>query len=262
MAGPGQYQEFSTVSIDDLDAYQCYNAWDTGEPLYPFHWCCYEVLARCLTGSFDAGKLDGDLLYGVMRGLTGEWAKVLDDIDYGDAVWMHEQYWRVTPGYEYLVSQPRDVPGAKETLLSMFEARRFEALSSGVDPGERVGSDPFARLPYDLVCNVSSMLDDGDLFNLMSVSWPIHELLRDIRPFWLQRLRRSTPWFFELHELLEQDEGLLRDNDPKRILSWTDRMIRPKRWIAGPFIGVANRRRVWSVCEQLGERYITAGLSS
>lgn len=265
MAGPGQYLEFSLVTIDessdpnadgvDIGNLQCYCSWESEEPVFPFHWCCYEILAKHLTGSFDVGKLDKDLVYSIMRDLTVDYGKVLRDTDYGDASWMHEEYWRVSPGYEYLVSHPRDVPGAKETMLSLLGSSKFEKLSSEIDPGQRVRSDPFMKLPYDLICGVTSMLEDRDLLNLMSASWPVHGLLRNTRQFWQQRLKTSIPWFFELHELLEHDQTLLQAIDPKRILLWAERMIRPKRWITGPFLGVANRRRIWYVCEQLGERY-------
>lgn len=265
MAGPGSYINYGGVEVEqgsvpiadgiDPGMLNCYYSWGSGDPVFPFHMCCYEILAKYHTGSFDVGKLDKDLMYSTMREFTTNDCIVLQEIYYGDASSMQEQYWCILPGYEYLVSHPVDVAGVEEVVLSMFGSRGFKRLTSDADPGERVRTDPFMRLPYDLVYNVSTMLGNEDLLNLARASWPVHALLRDVGHFWQQRIRKTLPWFFELHQLLEEDQTFLQENDPKRILLWAEKMTLPKRWMTGPFIGVANRRRIWSVCEQLGERY-------
>lgn len=62
------------------------------------------------------------------------------------------------------------------------------------------------------------------------------------------------PWFFELHRLLD-DEELMRGKDLKALFIWLDRTTTPRLMMNSPFISVANRRRIWGVCEFLTERY-------
>lgn len=177
----------------------------------------------------------------------------MEDLEYGAAGLMQEQFWETLAGYEFLVSNPRDAPGVEELVLSMFGSRSFEPLISNNDIGERVRSDPFAKLPYDLVYRISTMLEDGDLFNVANASWPMHALLRGVGPFWRQRLKHTMPWFFELHGILERDQTLLHAHDPKRVYLWAEKITRPERWMSGPIMGVANRRRIWTVCEEIME---------
>lgn len=233
----------------------CYQSWESDDPVFPFHLCCYEILVKHHTGSFDVGKLDMDLMYSTMREFTTDGCSSLK-IDYGAADFMHDQFWVDSPGYEYLVSHPRDLAGVEEVVLSMFGSNGFRALVSDTDPVERVRSDPFTMLPYDLIYQISTVLGNKDLLSLMKASWPVHAIFRDVGQFWQQRIRTTMPWFFELHQVLEEDQAFLQENDPKRILLWGEKMTLPRRWLTGPFIGVANRRRIWSVCEQLGEVYL------
>lgn len=188
-----------------------------------------------------------------MRELAPEDCRVLEGLEYGAAGFMQEQFWETLAGYEFLVSNPRDAPGVEELVLSMFGSRSFEPLISNNDIGERVRSDPFAKLPYDLVYRISTMLEDGDLFNVANASWPMHALLRGVGPFWRQRLKHTMPWFFELHGILERDQTLLHAHDPKRVYLWAEKITRPERWMSGPIMGVANRRRIWTVCEEIME---------
>ena len=265
VAGPGEYTDYGAVNIEgtnhpnaegvDIGDLTCYYSWDSNDPVFPFHWGCFELLAKCQTGSFDVDKLDKDLLYSIMRELAPEYGSILDKIDYGEAFITHEQYWESDSGYEFLVSNPRVVPGIEELVLSMFGSSRFDALPSAHDIGDRVKNDPFTQLPYDLIYKISTMLDGDDLFSLARASWPVHTLLRGVGQFWQQRLKKNMPWFFELQDVLERDQTLLQGTDPKRLYLWAEKVTRPRRWVTGLFMGVVNRRRIWSACEQLAEGY-------
>lgn len=185
-----------------------------------------------------------------------DYSRPFEKIDYGDAGHMQNQFWDVLPGYEFLVSHPRDVPGAHEVVLSKLASDAFKQRSSFNDLGRRVRSDPFLRTPYDIICRISGFISDDDLINLKRASWPVHALLQNNDQFWRQRLKSSFfPWFFELRELLEQDQKLLQTNNTQRIFQWAERSTRPEKWLTGPLMGLANRRRIWSACEQLSDFY-------
>lgn len=267
MSGPGTYNDCWGVSVEsgddpnaedvNLDMPSCYHNLDAiCDAIFPFHWCCYEILTKCLTGSFDDDRLDKDLLYSVMQGLSLDAGTCLRVVDYGDAARMQGQNWETLAGYEFIVSHPFNVPGASELTLSMFGTDAFEPKSSCTDLGRGVRDDPFVRTSYDIIYRISKFISDDELANLARASWPVHALLRNNHQFWRQRLKASFfPWFFELRDLLEQDQALLQTNNAHRIFQWAESMTRPKKWLAGPLMGVANRRRIWSVCEQLGGRY-------
>lgn len=266
VSGEGTYQDYGGVDVDigdvtnaediDLGWATCYGNQDNNcDAIFPFHWCCYELLSKCITGSFDDDDLDKDLLYSIMQDLLVDFGRSFEKIDYGDASHMQDQFWQAVPGYEYLVSHPRDVPSANEAVLSIFASDAFKQRSSSNDLGRRVRSDPFLRTPYDIICRIAGFISDDDLVNLNRASWPIHALLQNNDQFWRQRLKASFPWFFELRELLERDQTLLQTNNPQRIFQWAERLTRPEKWMTGPLMGLANRRRIWSACEQLNDFY-------
>lgn len=266
VSGPGCYNDYGSVLVEsgddpnaedfDLDMPACYhNFLDGSHVIFPFHWCCYEVLAKCLTGSFNDDDLDKDLVYGIMRELAPSCGSSLS-IAYGDVRFMQGQFWEILAGYEYVVSHPRNVPGADEVVLSILSSDAFKTKPSCTDLRNRVRHDPFARTPYDIIYRISKFISDQELVNLARASWPVHALLRDNNQFWRQRLRASIfPWFFELRELLEQGQTLSQTNNAQRIFHWADWSTRPRKWLTGPLMGVANRRRIWTVCEKLGEMY-------
>lgn len=267
VSGPGSYGDYGRVSVEsgddpnaegaDLADASCYDDVDSQcGPLIPFHWCCYEMLVKCITGSLNDGSLDKDLLYAIMDSLSPGSGGPLAGLDYGDAGDMQSQFWEVVAGYEYLVSYPRKVPAATDVISSMFSSDAFKTRSSCTDLESLVRDDPFKRIPYDIIYKISGFMSDKEVVNLARASWPVHSLLRDNSQFWRQRIRASfLPWFFELQELLEQDQTLLQSNDAQLIFQWAESMTRPRKWLTGPFMGIANRRRIWSVCEQLGEMY-------
>lgn len=182
--------------------------------------------------------------------------RCLSHIDYGDAADMQGPCWQTVAGYEFVVSHPLNVPSANDIVLSTFASGSFKPRPSCTHLGSRVRNDPFDSVPYDIIFGISTFISDGELVNLARASWPIHALLRNNNNFWWQRMRTSSfPWFFELQELLEKEQTFLETNDAQRIFQWTEKMTRPKKWLTGPLMCVANRRRVWSVCEQIGGRY-------
>lgn len=155
----------------------------------------YELLVKCITGSFDVNEIDKDLLFGFMLELSRDCYRNLG-IDYGVTSSMQEQFWKVTPGYQLDVSNPWEVPGIHEVVLSIFETNKFKpTLIADIDLEGRARNGSFDNLPYDLVSKFTTLLTDGDLFSLANASWHVHSLLRDNSSFWRQRLNLSMSWF-------------------------------------------------------------------
>lgn len=62
-----------------------------------------------------------------------------------------------------------------------------------------------------------------------------------------------APWLWEIIDLVDGDE--LPGFDYKGLFLWLDKVTQPKFGMGGPFMGVANRRRIWGVCGQLVDAY-------
>lgn len=148
MSGPGTYNDCLGVSVKsgddpnakdvDLDMPSCYRNLDyICDAIFPIHWCSYELLTKCLTGSFDDDRLDKDLLYSVMQGLLLDSGTCLRVVGHGDADRMQGQNWETLASYEFVVSHPLNVPGASEFILSLFSTGAFKPRSSCTDFGRR-----------------------------------------------------------------------------------------------------------------------------
>lgn len=266
IAGPGHYWDYGSVEIDagqpdpnqpDDGNFTCYYSIESGElPVFPFHWCCYELLLRTLTGTTDADKLDRDLLYNIMHELAPDYAKALE-LDYGDPCPDQDQFWCSNAGEEVLVVQPSLNPEITSLLRSAIAEDTFKKTDSAdmsLNLESRISSDPFSKLPYDILYKVCASLPFGSISDLSIASWLVNVTLRSTDGLWKHLLRNSMPWFFELHDLLD-DEKLMENRDFRKLFLWIEKMTRPRLWMDGPFMGVANRRRIWGVCEQLAERY-------
>jgi hypothetical protein len=61
---------------------------------------------------------------------------------------------------------------------------------------------------------------------------------------------RILPWLWELDELMASTT-LPPNFDYKGLFLWLDSSTMPEIGIYGPLMGIANRRRIWGVCQQL-----------
>lgn len=271
VAGPGYYADYGSIEmheeVDDpnwneINDYaqglspSCYYT-DTNDPIFPFHWCCYELLAKCLTdidGSPD--DVDKDLLYNIMLENVGnKYAHCLEKIQYG-WVLSHGQFWEAKPGLEFTVARPTGTSGVKEAVQGMLDSQAFGSLSLDmVNLEDRVQKDRFKRLSYGILHRIFTILPTEDVLSFAAASWPVHVVLRDNTAFWRQRIKMDLPWFNELHEILAQDETLLESVDVKRMMLWVNKVSDPRMWMRGPLMSLANRRRIWAVCEQFKDQY-------
>lgn len=269
VSGPGIYDYFGSVEINqgldwntegvNVSAMSCYSDYDNEGIIFPFHWPCYELLAKCISGSFDVDQLDKDILFNAMHDLSPDYGVSLE-VDYGIASKFHEQFFQTVPGYEFVVINPRNFSGITGAVRAMLEAKSFIPINtSNLELQPRVRSDPFTTLPYDIIYQISALLLDTDLTNLANASWPIHQLLQSNDRFWSGRVKTTLPWFFELHDQLNHLETMSRADrmDWKRLYLWAENITRPRKWMKGPWMGMAKRRITWHVCEQLKAKYLS-----
>ncbi|KAK3367786.1 hypothetical protein B0H63DRAFT_565679 [Podospora didyma] len=245
----------SNVEALDLACYYDYTGSST--VVFPFHPCCWELLVRRITGGTDFYQLNKAALYNIMTGLSSECSQRLA-LDYGNPCPQDEQFWGSFPGEEIFAKQP--------TGDGTFEALVRTAISSNEfrlpawHPEEdrltsiRSGRDVFRAVPYDIIYQITELTPTSAVLALCKASRVVHALLRGNVGFWRHRIARELPWFYELIPLMSDPERV-SDLNLTKVLSWARKVSEPRLGMSGPFMSLANRRRIWTVCEQLAELY-------
>ncbi|KAK4157424.1 hypothetical protein C8A00DRAFT_11764 [Chaetomidium leptoderma] len=245
--------DYETRLDGDIENY------DTGHGdgivVYPLHRCCLNILARVLTGSGNVAKIDKHVLYDTMEEANIDWegARRLF-LDYGIRANGQKEVWASIPGEEFAVTNPSPTPEVTE-LLKGFLADGVFGLRPGSHGVMRVPQvrDPFSRLPPELLINIFRLLPGHTLLALLKASWPAFCATRR-NGFWRWFLKHDMPWLTELWPLLdEQQQG--PEPSYKALYLWLNDITISKYGMNGPFMSLANRRRIWGVCEQLASGY-------
>ncbi|KAK4187852.1 hypothetical protein QBC35DRAFT_219008 [Podospora australis] len=250
---------------------------------FPFHMPCIQLLCQNLTSiacPCANSTLNKDVLYFSLLSLC-EFNPQALMVNYGEAEPSMQYKWACRNGYEWVVSHPRinTRPRAVMSLLLNTLAHVQGRYFVEQDLSAKVRTDPFGKLPYDLIYRLSNFLSDRDLFALSTASWSVHLPLRTNNQFWRYRVRNfSMPWFEEafgvLREIRRQTprqhgrgvtEGETNDNsqdeypnkDWKGILCSLNELLVSEKGRSGVLMGIKNRRRIWEVCRVIGREYFT-----
>ncbi|KAK0645212.1 hypothetical protein DIS24_g8091 [Lasiodiplodia hormozganensis] len=140
-------------------------------------------------------------------------------------------------------------------VISSGELKRPGHTKTPLDLEARVRHDPFANIPYDILYNITALLPSDSVLNLNKASWFVHTCLLNNNAFWKQRLREHTPWFHKLRSLIDDATTPPEGCDYRALFLWLYAQTRPRLWMSGPFMALANRRRLWGVCEQIADHY-------
>lgn len=255
ISGRGRYSDYGSFDVmkpgrdpndngeQNLTCFHAYNPDET--PTYPFHEECYKILSRVL-GYEKYQAIDKDVLYGVMTAH----ADVRNlDLPFGD-ISGQEQFWECIPGEEYSVCDPGLRLGFEDVLQGMLPASLLDGNTGLSAPSHKVRHDPFHVMPYDILLNVFEHVETYDMLALMSASTHVFGTTRNTA-FWKHMLRlRILPWFRELGTLLD-NTTLPEAFDHKGLFIWINSVTNPEYGMEGPFMGIANRRRIWDSCKPL-----------
>ncbi|KAK4102319.1 hypothetical protein N658DRAFT_506506 [Parathielavia hyrcaniae] len=237
---------------------------------FPFHNCCLDILSDVFAGSGDSRLegIDKDVLYHVMSCLASELRDGLllstvscfhPILDYGfvsgrDA---GKGRWRPLSGEEFSVSNPSATAAVTDELRQSLVGDPVFKLrpETSVLVRNPVLQDPFSRLPNELLMTIARLLSGHDLLALLKASWPALAATRS-NGFWKWHLTHEMPWLNSLRPLLDGQEPEEKVTlDYKKLYLWLDKVTAPKYGVDGPFLSLANRRRIWGVCEQLAALY-------
>ncbi|RSL39081.1 hypothetical protein CEP53_014331 [Fusarium sp. AF-6] len=216
----------SAIEEFDFAGIRTWGDSDGTDRVFPFHRQCYTLLARVLTGTEDTNEINRAVLYKVFGGLVSGKSRC-SDLDYGDATQGQDQTWEAVPGYEYTVINPEKRESLSEDILDVIKDERFAETPSNLHLGDKVRWDPFRQTPESLLRDILDLVDNES----------------------------NTPYFEELGETLEAEYESLRAQDPRKILLWAEEASKPRVGMSGFLMPVANRRRIWGVCEQIERLY-------
>ncbi|KAL9562023.1 hypothetical protein ACKAV7_013946 [Fusarium commune] len=156
-----------------------------------------------------------------------------------------------------LASETRTDPafaGVDDDIVAYISSPEFEKPRQYRHEVKRE-SNPLTALPETVIFGVSEFLDNHSLINLFCASLETFSSLRDNGSFWKRRIITHLPYFFELHEYLKEQSQSLENKDVRKIFLWADAESKRQSGVTRFMFPVANRRRIWKVCEQIGEIY-------
>ncbi|CAI7666097.1 unnamed protein product [Penicillium manginii] len=225
---------------------------------------CFELLRKAV--AFRAGNsntsgdldLDLDVLWGVFRHLQ-DYAQL--DIDYGRPGPPQDQHWLVNSGEELFIADPGKRVHIHDNVNHMWDEMVSSVEVSNSNSNSHTmenSSDPFVLL-LEVLPLLTSQLYPESLLNLISASPSLRRGLGGNFAYWRRRFETDMPWFFEVHSFLDS-LGTVAVGVPKisfsHLFAWAYHTTTPRVGIKGPFMGVANRRRIWGVCDQLVGPYL------
>ncbi|EHK21996.1 uncharacterized protein TRIVIDRAFT_136964, partial [Trichoderma virens Gv29-8] len=225
--------------------------------VFPIHECCFDIVSRALTGSENRCKIDKDALYNIMIGLSEQFENTLA-ISHGD-INGGQQFWERIPGEEvslkqYTVTQPVFSPVVKAFIQRKIASNDLAVRRQFVleDEQQRI-SDPFHVLSNELVWQIARYLPAEAILALSTASWPVFNAARD-NGFWKAFIYNDMPWAaIELQHIINDTQS--QELDYKALYLWFEWMTVPQYGVGTPWMGLANRRRIWGACQELADLY-------
>ncbi|KAL4897138.1 hypothetical protein BDV59DRAFT_198561 [Aspergillus ambiguus] len=217
------------------------------EPVIPFHKLCFEeIFLRC----FKDESLNGDILHALCMELVNRVPNMLL-LYYGEPTPPCEQFWECKKGEELLVTNPVDIPQLKGYLDELRPTTDQTGSSPAADVQET--SDIFSRLPRELRHHLFGLLPIASVLALKAASWSMHST--DVpETSWKKRLQTELGWLWELHDVdLFKSQKL--EARLSAVVAELEAKSRYNREKVDYIPGLANRRRIWMVCEDIKDLY-------
>ncbi|KAL2852106.1 hypothetical protein BJY01DRAFT_100746 [Aspergillus pseudoustus] len=268
LSGPGYYADAGELAVKVGQTarrtyFNCYG-FGTDEvpgPVMPFHWCCFEVLLRALTGTTDPKNVNLEALYEAMSSLCN-WSGSALRVQYGDDVVRAQgQYWQSLPGAEYTVRHPSTTAISETITANLQTNKKLRAPPAEINLGTRQPKNPFSTLPTELVHQICSLLPGESLKSLTQASLFINLITRDDY-FWKRVIATDMPWLEApeseaLRKVVDLDSSSRETPlNYQLVYQWLDEVSKPKFGMDDPVLmAVANRRRIWGVCEEVARAY-------
>ncbi|KAJ5651970.1 hypothetical protein N7507_009396 [Penicillium longicatenatum] len=215
--------------------------------VFPFHEVCYkEILLRC----FKNEKINADVLYALCEEMRQDRHNALA-LDYGDPFPPYEQYWECNKGEEVLVTHPVDIPQLA-THLRVITELLAEAEKEGSESRTvQDRYDIFDKLPFELCQNIFNLLPIASVLAVKAASYSMHTC-----PYmsWKQKLETDMPWLWEVHDI-DPFKSQAMEAGLSKIFEEIEKKSRYNKEMVDYIPGLVNRRRIWTVCEDIRSLY-------
>ncbi|KAI9367010.1 hypothetical protein BJX61DRAFT_547914 [Aspergillus egyptiacus] len=233
---------------------------DHPAPVFPMHSACWNILHRAAFGDNRNASFSLPILYYTMHKLK-EANKLR--LPYGELIGGPEQcHWSCVPGEEYCVKSPEAVIAPDRILPARLTLtpRRLESNEQFItDLTRKIRTDPFDTLPCELTDLILAFVPGKDLPALLSASGTLYARTASTG-WWRRRIVTDMPWYWELQAYLDATRNSAGEADYKRMYLHLERETTVTYGMTGPFMSLANRRRIWGTCQALlGEYEKTVG---
>lgn len=128
----------------------------------------------------------------------------------------------------------------------------------------RVQNDPFCKLPTELIHHMINYMEGHDIISLRQCSRCVRQTTRS-PTFWKSLLLREQPWLWDTPFSTDLWEPSLSsdntDTSARVPTDWENLYVALEKSTAkcfgtkGKYLGLANRRRIWKVCEKITNVY-------
>ncbi|OAQ62868.2 F-box domain-containing protein [Pochonia chlamydosporia 170] len=213
---------------------------------FPTHACCRRILEAVLhppsQNAEAAPTLNLKALYEAMCLLSEMFTAQLT-VKYGE--------------FEgnYVVARPEFSDASSKSIHDKIMTGAFEVGKPFTlpDMNNRQMTDRFASLSNELLVKIAEHLPISDVLACSKASWAMMNA-SSANSFWKDALNRDMSW---AKSALEPVLATVKeqDLDYKRLLLWLEEATRPEFAMEWPWLQAGNRRRIWGVCEQIGQVY-------
>ncbi|KAL2858432.1 hypothetical protein BJY01DRAFT_22 [Aspergillus pseudoustus] len=267
LTGTGRYWDYGGIDVlagehpnapfpdkDEVVPIVAYHDFsDIGQPyVFPFHPVCYEILQRCIYLQRAGNEIRTDTLYDVFNNINGG-RYVRLQLDYGEPDPPTGQVWDIVMGQEVLVVNPVNIP---ELEAEISDVKRLLDTKPNLDNKAKrhADDDIFSRLPTELRHEIFQNLHPESILALKAASGVMHATSCP-DSVWTAKLVDTYPWLWEVHELpVFQSQNV--EERASRLLRACREDGATTGKSHGYILGLANRRRIWGVCEQIRGRYL------
>lgn len=121
-----------------------------------------------------------------------------------------------------------------------------------------IQQDPFCKLPPELILHTTTYMEGLDILALRKASLSFRNTTSDSK-FWKSLLQREQKWLWDsifdprFWESSERPQS--QSVDWKKLYTLLEKSTGYSYGLKGEMMALANRRRIWKVCERIGEVY-------
>jgi hypothetical protein len=133
----------------------------------------------------------------------------------------------------------------------LFTEERKKVEQSLTSKVTRVQNDPFCKLPTELIHHIANYMDGHELIALRQESRFVRQATRSSN-FWKRLLLREQAWLWEPSGKAASTQHLV---DWEKLYIVMEKSTARCFGTKGAMMALANRRRIWKVCEEMARVY-------